>query len=106
ADPSKRSKAAQKRSLSLLSRCMNWRALAGFALVAILWGSAWILAPMLPLSELLAGARPTLEVIAGAVLIAGAIFWLMRPGSGSGMVTLQITRSIQSRPEASDSKQG
>ncbi len=85
---------------------MNWRALAGFALVAILWGSAWILAPMLPLSELLAGARPTLEVIAGAVLIAGAIFWLMRPGSGSGMVTLQITRSIQSRPEASDSKQG
>lgn len=85
---------------------MNWRTLAGFALVGVLWGSAWILTPMLPLPELLAGAVPSLEMATGAILIADAVFGLMRPGSGSGMVTLQITRSIQSRPDASDSKQG
>ncbi len=52
---------------------MNWRTLAGFALVGILWGSAWILTPMLLLPELFAGAVSSLEMATGATLIAGAI---------------------------------
>ena len=81
----------------LLARIESWQAasLQWVATLSAVAEAAWFLR-----------AKPSLEMATGAILIAGAIFWLMRPGSGSGMVTLQITRSIQSRPDASDSKRG
>jgi drug/metabolite transporter (DMT)-like permease len=83
----------------LLSKLESWQAatLQWVATLAAVIEAGWFLR-----------AKPTLQMSAGAVLVIGAIVWLMRSGdrpeSDSGTVTLQITSSIQSRPQASDSR--
>ncbi len=83
--------------LWLLSRIEPWQAasLQWAATLVAVAEAAWFLR-----------ATPTLEMIAGAMLIGGAILWLMLSRSGSGTVTLRITDCLQSRLDASDSNQG
>jgi len=55
---------------------MNWRTLAAFASIGILWGSAWILTPMLPPPPLLAGAaRFAIAAVMLALASLGVRAW-------------------------------
>lgn len=56
---------------------MNWRTWAAFGVVGILWGSAWVVTPLLPEQQLAAGALRF--AIAAAVLgLVGGIPFLRR----------------------------
>jgi drug/metabolite transporter (DMT)-like permease len=87
----------------LLSQLESWQAatLQWLATVIAVAEAGWFLR-----------AKPTLPMCAGAVVVLGAIFWLLRQsgwkegsGSLSDTVTLQITRLFQSGQDASESNE-